>query len=175
MLPFTGARGENADEAKFTRLYNRYKRMMLKIADDRVHNAAVAEECVHDAFAYIAKNLAKIGDVESSATRNYVLTVTVTCAVKAFYREKKHETVPLTEDPDGEEFLTELTGDDVNDVADALAAMEEKYAYPFVLRYRYDYSYKQLAKLLGVNEAAARKRVERAREKLREALGEYNG
>lgn len=55
-------------------------------------------------------------------------------------------------------------------VEQALAALPVEYRAPLLLRYQYDFSVPEVAEALHISPAAARKRLYRARERLREAL-----
>lgn len=65
----------DADRDKFEHLYYYYRDYMFHIANRIVKNEYDAEDAVHSAFESIAKNIGKLGNVECSKTRAYIVII----------------------------------------------------------------------------------------------------
>lgn len=162
---------EEEQKEKFTVLYEMYAGLMLGIAFKYLGDRQLAEDAVHNAFISIAKNMDKVGDAESKKTRSLLLTVTRTAAIKLYNKNSR-------EIPDGEIKTRGNTGfspsaeseyfeyADSNELKEAVKNLPDAYREPLLLRVVYGYSYKHIAKLLGISEPNCRKRVERAKKYL---------
>ena len=79
------------EKQSFKKLYYKYVHLMMDIAYKRVSNYSVAEECVQEAFFYVAKNFNKIDDINSTTTRNFLAVITDSFAIKAYHKENKQK------------------------------------------------------------------------------------
>lgn len=64
------------DKQKFAILYETYRHLMMKVALNVLKDTFLAEDAVHEAFIKIAKNMEKIGEIDATATKRYLLTIT---------------------------------------------------------------------------------------------------
>ena len=53
-----------SDRDKFTLLYNKYRRLMLYVANQILNNQDDSEDAVHEAFLSIIRNIKKIQDTD---------------------------------------------------------------------------------------------------------------
>lgn len=162
---------EEEQKEKFVILYERYCSLMLNVAYRYLNDRFLAEDAVHEAFLAVAKNIRKVGEPDSAETRAYLLTVTRGCAIK-LYRKFENET------PDGDAVKERIETssvsaenefiayDDAAALKQAVKDLPDIYREPLLLRVVYGYSYKQIAKIVGVSEQGCRKRVERAKKML---------
>lgn len=153
-----------ADKSKFEILHEHYKGLMYHIAYDILRNREDAEEAVNDAFWKIAKNIIKISEPVSPKTRTYVVLVIESTSVDLWRkRQRCVETVPLEDEP---KIQVEYTGE--NRVAELILSLLPNDREILLLRYYQGYSLKETAKLLNITATAARKREQRAKERLEE-------
>lgn len=165
----------NEDKNKFTLLYYKYRRLMMKVAFGYVHDYPLAEDCVQNAFLDIAKNFNKVGEVDSPQTRAYVLTIVRTVSIGMYRKmtaessaaEENIKIKSFTQCSSEDEFFSAAQRDKLLLIIDELP---EDYRYPLILRYGYDYDYKQIAQLCSISYSNARKRVERAILMLKEKI-----
>ena len=134
-----------------------------------LRNDLLAEEAVQEAFLRIARNFTKVGDVDSPMTKRFVVVITENAAKSTFKQEQKHRNAMAEDAPDFADVSMDTTISEVNSnemIREVLgipkAQRDTLYLYSI-----YGYSYKEVANLLGISEAAARKNVERARKTLR--------
>lgn len=101
--------------------------------------------------------------------KHWLLRVTVNECRKVLRSPWKKRTIPL-EDWDGPAEEREAEG-----VLDAVMALDGKYRLPVYLYYYEGYSVQEVAGILRVNPSTIQTRLQRAREKLRNALTEQGG
>lgn len=150
------------DKSKFEVLYDRYKGLLYHIAYDILRNREDAEEAVSDAFWKIAKNILKISEPVCPKTRAYVVQVIESTSVDLWRkRQRRVETVSLEDEP---KIQVEYQGK--NRVAEMILSLPAHDREILLLRYHQGYSLREAAALLDLSEAAARKREQRAKDRL---------
>ena len=88
------------DRHRFLSLYRRYKKLMLYIAHDILHDPHDAEDAVHEAFLRLAEMIEKIHEIDCPETRSLIVMITKSKAID-LYRKKKRRagTVPRRTTP----------------------------------------------------------------------------
>ena len=81
MILFLALIDDEEDKEKFVRLYEKYRYFLWYLANERLHDAGLAEDAVQEAFFALIRHMEKIGDVDSSATRNFLATIVKSKAV----------------------------------------------------------------------------------------------
>ena len=81
MILFLALMDKEEDKEKFVRLYEKYRYFLWYLANERLHDAGLAEDAVQEAFFALIRHMEKIGDVDSSATRNFLATIVKSKAV----------------------------------------------------------------------------------------------
>ncbi|MBQ5488158.1 MAG: RNA polymerase sigma factor [Clostridia bacterium] len=170
---------DNGDRRSlFERLYYDYKDDMLKLAMLELDDEEEAEDAVHDAFVYIARNY--MGRLEScpEADRRYYMLLTARHrAINR--REKRRRELPMESVPgvgtkaalsDGDFIrLIERNESDARFAA-MLDALPAVYRDVLFLRFAKDLKGKEIAGLLGMPENTVWKRLERGKKLLAEML-----
>jgi RNA polymerase sigma-70 factor (ECF subfamily) len=132
----------------------------------------VAEEVVQETFLRAWRSLDSLKDGESA--RSWLLTIARREHAR-LYERKRHSTVNLDELTHAESNSLAQTHerdpDEVDDVRQAIFALEPEHAEPLILQVVMGYSTEEIAKLLGINEGAVSTRLFRARNRLRARLG----
>ena len=154
-----------AQKSKFEQLYLQYRQLMYAIAFSILHNELDAEDAVHQAFVAIIKNISKISEPECPKTRAYVVTIIENTSINLYRKKKRRPSVSFEEGAAG---LT-ITYHGSNELARCMARLPARYRQVLLLKYAHGYSIPEIANLLGLSVANARKREQRARAKL-EAL-----
>lgn len=161
------------EKEKLELLYRKYKALMLNRAYEILRDGKLAEDAVHSAFLKVLKNLSKLDEIESIKTKAYIMVVLENTAKTMYTKEKIYMSSELSENiPD----ITNVQRDaevklTAEAAAEKIALLPEKYRDVFILRYINELNDKEIASALGVSASAARKRLQRAREKLRTLLG----
>ncbi len=157
---------------KLTELYEKYKRLIKYIALKVYDNDEFAEDIVHDTVITLISllNRGKIGEVDSQKTKALVATVAKRTALNRAVRDKKISYI------DTETLLSVADSNDgysavfANDLLDAIKKMPDIYREVLELYALHDMSPRMIAMVLKISEATVRKRLERARDIIKNIL-----
>ena len=147
---------------KFERLYLQDRDLMFYIANQILQNAQDAEDAVHAAFVSIAENMEKVADPDCPKTKGYIVTITENKAIDLYRQKKRHPKVLLLEETAG----LAVSYEGSHAIARCFSLLPARDRDILMLRYRYGYTAREIAKMLGISEANANKRIQRAKEKL---------
>jgi RNA polymerase sigma-70 factor (ECF subfamily) len=151
-----------SQQATFEKVYTAYRRLMFYIAKNILQNDEDAEDAVHNAFVAIAENIEKIEAPVCPKTKGYVVTVVESKAIDIYRKKQRQRVISLNEDIAG----TEAALEEAQGIAHCFARLPIRYRHILLLKYRYGYNNRELAKLLKISEANAIKLTQRAKEKL---------
>lgn len=163
----------DAEKEKFTEVYETWRKAMYYAALKVTHDHGLAEDALQDAFLYIAKNIRKLGDPQSAETKAYLIMTADSQAKKLLRKRREIIDIDLAEAAavnggDVEDaFFDSL---DEEDLRRKIEALPEEYRTPLLLFYAKGFSGREIAEMLGMKEPTVRKRVERAKKLLAEAL-----
>jgi RNA polymerase sigma-70 factor, ECF subfamily len=140
-----------------------------------VGNAEDAKDVAQDTYLRAFKALSRFRGEANVAT--WLYRITSNCASTLITRRRKIDHDELTDDspvadarPGNDPAINAETGDLRAQIIDALSELPEKLRAVIVLRDIYDLSHEAIAKQLDISETAAKVRLHRARQKLRELL-----
>lgn len=158
---------------KFTAIYEKYRRLMFRVALDILKNREDAEDALQDAFIRISDNLDKIGGADSPRTRSFVMVVTRNVCLNVLRRRRFESGADIEElnaasDHSVEEEAFSRFG--VEELGSALKKLPPDLRDILYLTVREELPLKDAATLLGITYEAAKSRVRRARKKLAELL-----
>ena len=162
------------EQEKFERIYLSYRKLMIKVAMDILHDSYLAEDAVSQAFVQLIPNLGKIGDVASHQTKNYLIII-VRRVCFAFYNERK-KIIQVSYENLGDDDLLASEDDNIleqmlfPEVLEKIGTLPDIYADALYLMYCEDYSIKKIADITGISVSAVKKRLERARQQLKAVL-----
>lgn len=162
------------DKRKFVVLYEKYRYLMFKVAMDILGDTFGAEDAVHDAFCKVAKNMECIKEVDTIATKRFLVTVTKSATIDIYRKRSKQmkREIFVDELADDEEPLTYMETDIDNCVLDILKNLPIKYRDVFLLKYSSRLENKEIGKVLGIPEGTVRQRIARGKVLIQEALDE---
>lgn len=158
------------EKSKFITLYEEYRHLMFYVAQEILNDEHHSEDAVQEAFLRIAKNFGKVGEISSPQTRNFVVIITKNVALTMLKKENT-----FSSDDFIIENSTEFT-DDVFEVisnkilAEYILKLSEIHRTVLYLYHVYGYNIKEIANLLSISVDSAKKRVQRARLRLKELL-----
>jgi len=164
-----------------TDIFNKYLPMMKSLAYSLLNDDQLSEDAVQEALVKLSQNTDKIDNINSSASKNYIYTVTKNEALKILRDEKNKEIFEtdvqfrdkngfnnIAGSPDIDAFRDEYGFS--MEVAEALRKLSETDMDIMVYRYGAGYPLKEIAKLMGLNREVVYKRHQRALEKLKAIL-----
>lgn len=154
------------DQAKFERVYNKYRYLMLHVANKILQNHHDAEDAVHQAFIAVIENLEKIIEVDSPKTRSYLVIITERKAIDLIRYNNRRQTLELNEDIAGVEIPFEMD----NPVATAIAKLPAHYREVLLLRFNNGFTTREIASILSISNSGVRKMIVRAKKALQELL-----
>jgi RNA polymerase sigma-70 factor (ECF subfamily) len=148
-------------------IVRRYKEAVFGIAFGILGNAPDAEDATQDAFIRAYENLERYDLKRRFST--WIFTITANICKNKLRRERFF--APL------KDAVQLLGGEDPAEqvereerqllVQEALAALDEKYRAPLVLRYYGELDYKEIAEALGMPEGTVKTRIHRAKLQLK--------
>jgi len=179
-------RAQSGDFVAFNTLIGDYQGKIYGLALKLAKNKEDAEDIFQETFLKAIDNIQQFRAESSFGTWLYTIAVNIVRARYGRSREKDllslEEYFPVHQH--GEEAdsslldwrdpLSKLTDAEVRQKLDtAIKALPLKYRMPFLLRYFEEMPIKEVAKTLGLSEAATKSRILRARLALRQDLNEY--
>ena len=173
------AAARTGDRAAFDELVRRTYRDTLQLATRLAGDEHDARDIVQDTYLRAYRGLRRFrGD---SRFRTWLFRITVNCASSHQSRARRHRHAALTTDDAGhppvEAVVADTGAERVSlraDLEAALAALAPKLRAVVVLRDVYDLPHDAIAAELGISQAAAKVRLHRARQQLRERLFAYD-
>ena len=169
---------DSAEErGKVEQLYYTYKDHMMGIAYSILGDRHTAEDAVQQAFLKVIKYLNKFDEVECHQTRRLIVIMIRSTSFDIYRSRKKSKEVSLDElidipDQDGELPDSLITRLEYSEVLGTVQQLPEQARDILTLMYVEDLPVTEIADILNISESAAKKRLQRAREALRAALGE---
>lgn len=160
------------DKRKFVILYKKYRYLMMKVAYDVLSDNYLAEDAVHEAFIKVAKNMGKIGEINTQETKRYLITITKNATIDIYRKrstQMKRE-IFVDELEENEEPFTYIETDIDNRTLDILKNLPVKYRDVFLLKYSSKLENNEIAELLRISEGNVRQRLSRGKEMIQEAI-----
>jgi RNA polymerase sigma-70 factor, ECF subfamily len=168
---------EEALEGLLENLVRQHSRLVYRIAYAVLRRHPDAEDATQETFIRVLRYSHKLAGVDDHKT--WLARIAWRVAVDRNRQQGRKREIPL-EDPEKplpEIFSLDTPADDalhgaqVSDVLERMiAALPEKLRQPLILSTIEEMSPREVAATLGINEAAARSRVFRARQILKEKL-----
>ena len=163
------------DKIKFEHIYSRYNRLLLHKAYEILRDKSLAEDAVSEAFIRIYKNLNKINLNEAGKTVAFLVIITRNCAITILNKRRR-------ENPANIDDLDLHASDDVegavisdcsaNEIMMVIGKLKDNLKEPFLLKFAYDMSHKDIAQLLNLSESNVTVRIHRAKAKIAQLLKE---
>ena len=167
MLIYLASIETEEERSKFVQVYEAYQGLMFHTAFRLLRQPEDAEDAVHEAFLYLAKNISKISEPVSPKAKAFVVLIVESRAIDQLRRRQRRPTVPL-EDWQGIE--TPPQGDD--HLADCLLRLPAAERQVLWLKYYHGYELKEIGPMLGLSYDAAARLHRKAKEDLRALYGE---
>ncbi len=182
MMFFIVAAGamSDAEKSKFERIYDLYATFVYRVSLKELGDPDLAKDCAQISYERIIRYLDRIDEVDSPQAKSYIYKLVRSTALNLRKRERKY----VTKQDDELFYMIDEGnhGDDefVNvEIEEAIRFAEENLSEEdrILLSCRYDgqTSYEEASRLIGISEAACRKRMERIRRRLADAFGVKHG
>ena len=176
--------GKQKNGDLFSDLYSEYNHRIHAIALNIVGDKHEAEDVAQDTFIKIYRSLSKFRGLDREEIIPLVAIYTKNTALDHLRKRKRQiQTVDLGFDDDGGEKELEPASQDIGpeelvltreramSVAEAIDSLPEKQRHVIILRYRYDMTEKEIARVMSTTESAVSSCVDRAKKTLRASIG----
>lgn len=176
MILFLNMLDSEEEKSKFSRIYEKYRYFLWYLANERLHDAWLAEDAVQETFLALTRHMDKVKEEESAATRNFLATIVKNKAIDIIRRRRGVTEEAFEEGVNGEaqeDLLdTYLVRENYERILHAVAKLDEIYRIVFEYKYLHGMSDAEIAELLGVTPKTVNVRIFRARKKLQVLLSE---
>lgn len=150
-------------------IIHRYQTTVFGLALAKTGSRADAEDVFQEVFLAYYQSAKRFADEEHR--KAWLLRTTLNLCKRVTGSSWRRRTAPLEEA--GEEPFA-FHSQEENQVWQAVSGLAEEYRLPIYLFYFQELSTREIAQVLGIREGAARMRLSRGREQLRERLkGDY--
>ena len=144
-------------------LYETYRERLVNYADVILRNRADAEDAVQDCFLYVMERPGNLQEVDSPETYHYLSVIT---KHKALDLMRARSRLAAEEEIPEESYELEVP----QGLAPALKCLAPRAREMLLLRYADEISVREIARLYGMQEAAVRQALHRARKDLKAEL-----
>lgn len=173
MLLFLSVIEDKVLQSRLEEAYHLYKKDLLYVANNILHDYHESEDVVQSAFIKFADYLDEEMDVKCHKTKALIIIIVRNLSINIYNQRKKRNTANFE---DYEEILQDeanihpeinvLRLDKTREMAKNLTEINPSYADILTLKYTYEYTNFEIASMLSISEVNVRKRLSRARRSL---------
>ena len=156
------------DRSVVERVYERYRRLMYKVAFGFLDDPEDAEDAVQQAFLSMIEHVERLREVADDKFPAYVSIITERKAIDILRKKRRLEDVGSDEDRPG----VELALPDGEGLDGAIAKLPAMHREAILLRYAFGYSTAETADMLRLKPGAASKLIYRAKQQIEKSLTE---
>lgn len=160
------------DKRKFQILYQKYWRLMYKVAYEVLNNRSDVEDVLHDSFEKVAKNMDMVGEIDAKETKNLMVVIAKHKAIDIYRKKKRRREKELNIEYAKTLYVKTVFGieDEENIVTTAIQSLPDKYRDVMSLRFHNQYSIKEISRILNISENNVKQRILRGKSKLKEII-----
>lgn len=170
------------DSEKIKELYRIYEQPMFRIAFAILHNNAMAEDAVSDAFIRIIDKLDKLKAPDSPKTKLYIVKTIKSTSINIYRKNRRlfERELPVDDSilqiPDSMQNVESSVIESLSTspAAVILSKLNDTDRRIVTMRCRDEKSWKEVAASLSLTESNVRKRFERTRKRIISMKGEFN-
>ena len=157
------------EKDRFLLIYETYRDLMFYIAQKFLSNQTDREIAVDAALHSIVDMIFKIEDPLSAKTKNLIVLITKNKCLDLLRKRGGVAEEVLIETA---EHALPVPSPGTDALADAIASLRDPSRDIIFLRYMHGYSTAEIGRMLGISRDAAVKRLQRAKQELKEILDE---
>lgn len=166
----------DSDKAMLERLYHTYHRLMIYVANKIIPDPHLAEDAVSESFVKIIRYREKFRTMKCHQEKVYIVNIIKTTSINMKLKKDRHahETDDLSDDmPDPNiNILNDVTANEGYDsMVMAVLSLPDKLRDVAYCYFTHGMTHEEIAKELGISVSASKKRLERAKIKVRAKLG----
>lgn len=161
------------DKYEFEEMYIKCRQQMYNLAYCILHNVQDAEDAVHQSFLTIANNYEKIKQKKCQDSPRYFVIICRNVSIN-MYNKNKRTAEHLTEINNNQvavdvDFLANIAYEQLMNV---ISTLPDSYKDVLYMHYIYQFSVKEISKMLDITVDNVWKRIERAKKLLKTRLEE---
>ena len=152
------------ERSQLEEIYITYSNRFYAVAYSKLHNRYDAEDAVIEAFARISSNPEIFFKIPAHKKVSYIDVIIRNIAIDIYNKNHKTSTITYEEaldEPSADIQIDELVIGELskNDLIEFIRSMPEGKKDALTLKVMYNHTTAEIAKILGITETAARKRL----------------
>lgn len=157
---------------KLESLYNKYNGLMYSTAFRILNDHQLSQDAVQMAFVKIIRNIKIINEIECNKTKALMVIICRNTSIDLYNKRKRHNSIVIEEInefiPDYAFSIDEqmIKHESLTVLKEKIRLLHQPYADIISLKYFYDYSDSEIAKILDISELNVRVRLHRAKNSL---------
>lgn len=151
-------------ESEFEEIFNKYKKMLINIANKYLRTTLDSEDVVQETFIKLYRTYRNFKSQEH--LKHWLIRVTINNSLNMLKtRRTQINTKYINNLPD--EVISDVKSDEIYN---CILMLKDSYKTIIILYYYEKYDLKQIGNILNISESNASNRLQRAREKLKRIL-----
>lgn len=172
---------KNEEELEKTkRLYEKYKHLLLNVANNILYDRKLSEDAVQEVFVKVIYNLHKINEIDCPRTRSFLVIICRNVAIdmynKRTYLNKRNDTIDYIaeEIEDRAKNIDEIviSNENIQRIISAIKGLKPIYRDMLLLNKVHDFSANEISDMLNIHKDTVKKRITRAKSYLLDSLEE---
>ena len=160
-----------ADKKKFESLYTTYRSDLIHIARSVLISKDDAEDCVQEAYIYLAQHFDTVADLDEEHCRAHLVTI-VRCRALDLNDRANRSVFTLDElqgEPAADDLFDHVLFDEL---VEAIRRLPDGYREMLILDQKYGLSVKELTEIFHISRSTVYRRLATAKSILRQTLTE---
>lgn len=156
------------DHEKFTEMYYEYRNLVNHIVYKHLQHRQDTDDCFQDVFEHFAQHFDEMKLKDEETLKGYIALVSKNMAISFYRRRQGIENKSCGYVDNMTEHIRDDSFDIYNkiDVENAMAKLTEEEDNIIQMKCVYDMTSKEMGNILGITDVYARKKYERAKNKL---------
>ena len=169
IMMFLAMLESDEDREKFLKLHSAYEAKMMRIAMSILKSHAAAEDAVQQSWLQIIQHFEEIRKIPWERIDGYIVVVVKNVSLTFLRRERRTTELPENWDVPVSE---QKAFDSPNQILAIIRAMPEQYRQVLEMKFVLEYTNRDIAQVLRMNETTVATRISRGRKVLAVKLGE---
>ncbi|MFP2996335.1 RNA polymerase sigma factor [Spongiivirga sp. MCCC 1A20706] len=152
-------------------VYELYKDMLYTVSSRIIGNDADAQDVVHDTFIKAFKSISTVSD--ESSLGSWLKRIVINQSLGFLKKNNRIKWVTLDKEIPEKIEVHSMPNLQIDNVMNAMGKLKDKYRIIIVLYLIEEYSHREIAQKLELNESTVRNQYKRGKEMLANILKEY--
>ncbi|MGV8147297.1 MAG: RNA polymerase sigma factor [Alkaliphilus sp.] len=176
MLIYLTILEDEEEKSKFEELYIEYRQILFWVAKSILKDEQLAEDALHQAFLKIVDNLDKINEIKCHKTKGFLVVIVKSVSLNMLEKTKRQqvESIDLYDNQLSNECYSVenevVSKNEYDRLVQIILELPPEYANILLLKYSHELNTKEIAKILNISSSNVRKRIQRGKGKVIEAV-----